>query len=176
MKNIISYDNFTPESFDPLQEGWKDAGYGYKRYQPPGMLQTLKRKTKSLFGIESSQDRERLGQIYKEIENPPYQGYISDVRDISGEYPALVCQLGPRNLSVMCDPQDPSIRWGGSELDLMDIDDECQRLYRFIKKHMGLTENTHSPTDNTIKDPKNMYSSYPGVGGVSNRTVNRSLI
>lgn len=176
MKNIVNFDDFVPGTPDSLQEGWGDAGYGYKKYQPPGMLQTLKRKTKSLFGIETGRDREKLSQIYQEIENPPYEDYISNVRDITGEYPSLVCQLGPRNLSIMCDPRDPSIRWGGSDLDLVDIEDECNRLYRFIKSHTDLSEDSHSPSDNTIKDPKNLYSSYPGVGGVDNRTVNRSLI
>jgi hypothetical protein len=85
MKNIISYDNFTPESSDPLQEGWKDAGYGYKRYQPPGMLQTMKRKTKSLFGIESSKDRERessLSRLY--LQRQRHQWRISGFNLPSG--------------------------------------------------------------------------------------------
>ena len=37
-------------------------------------------------------------------------------------------------------------------------------------------ENTHSPWDTTIKDAKNIFSAFPGIGGVANRTVNRSLI
>ena len=37
-------------------------------------------------------------------------------------------------------------------------------------------ENSTSPWDTTIKDPKNIFSSFPGIGGVANRTVNRSLI
>jgi len=176
MKRITSYDDFNPQRPDPLREGWKDAGYGYKEYRPPGMMQTLKRKAKSLFGVERGQDREKLTQIYDEIKNPPYQNYMTGVRDITGEHPALVCQLGPRNLSIMCDPRDPSIRWGGKELDLVDLELECDKLYRFIKMRLDLTENTHSPSDNTIKDTKNVFSSYPGVAGVAHRTVNTSLI
>lgn len=37
-------------------------------------------------------------------------------------------------------------------------------------------ENSHSPWDTTIKDTKNLFSAFPGIGGVANRTVNRSLI
>jgi len=37
-------------------------------------------------------------------------------------------------------------------------------------------ENSHSPWDTTIKDAKNIFSAFPGIGGVANRTVNRSLI
>ena len=37
-------------------------------------------------------------------------------------------------------------------------------------------ENSHSPWDTTIKDAKNLFSAFPGIGGVANRTVNRSLI
>lgn len=34
----------------------------------------------------------------------------------------------------------------------------------------------HSPWDTTIKDMTNVFSSFPGIGGVANRTVNTSLI
>ena len=37
-------------------------------------------------------------------------------------------------------------------------------------------ENSTSPWDTTIKDTKNIFSAFPGIGGVANRTVNRSLI
>lgn len=37
-------------------------------------------------------------------------------------------------------------------------------------------ENSSSPWDTTIKDVKNLFSAFPGIGGVANRTVNRSLI
>ena len=35
---------------------------------------------------------------------------------------------------------------------------------------------THSPWDTTIKDAKNIFSAYPGIGGVANRTVNQGLV
>jgi len=35
---------------------------------------------------------------------------------------------------------------------------------------------THSPWDTTIKDAKNIFSAFPGIGGVANRTVNTSLV
>jgi len=41
---------------------------------------------------------------------------------------------------------------------------------------MRFDENSHSPWDTTIKDAKNIFSAFPGIGGVANRTVNRSLI
>ncbi len=34
----------------------------------------------------------------------------------------------------------------------------------------------HSPWDTTIKDMTNVFSSFPGIGGVAHRTVNNSLI
>lgn len=35
---------------------------------------------------------------------------------------------------------------------------------------------SHSPWDTTIKDMTNVFSSFPGIAGVANRTVNTSLI
>jgi hypothetical protein len=35
---------------------------------------------------------------------------------------------------------------------------------------------THSPWDTTIKDTKNIFSAFPGIGGVANRTVNTGLV
>lgn len=132
MKNIKSYENFTQNN---IQEAFVDDGYGFKKYQAPGALQNLKRKTKNLLGIEDQGDRHKLQDIYKEIENPPYPNYLHSVRDLSTRYPILVCGLGVRNLSIDCDPKDPSIVWGNKKLDLKNLEDEGEKLYYFIKNY-----------------------------------------
>jgi hypothetical protein len=155
MKNIKSYQDYKENI---IQEGFRDAGYGFKKYQPPSTMQTLKRKTKSLFGIENAEDRRKLESIYSEIENPPYSNYLQSVRDLSNRFPSLVCQLGPRSLSIDCDPKDPSIRWGNKQLDLADLEHECERLYYFIKKFS--TENPASVME-ARTTPKSSYSVIP---------------
>jgi hypothetical protein len=155
MKNIKSYQDYKENI---IQEGFRDAGYGFKKYEPPSTMQTLKRKTKSLFGIENSEDRRKLEAIYSEIENPPYSNYLRSVRDISNEFPSLVCQLGPRDLSIDCDPKDPFIRWGNKQLDLVELEHECEKLYRSIKRHV--TKDSASVME-ARTTPKSSYSVVP---------------
>lgn len=54
----------------------------------------------------------------------------------------------------------------------MDREGKVHNFYPMMR----FNENSHSPWDTTIKDAKNIFSAFPGIGGVANRTVNRSLI
>lgn len=104
------------------------------KYKKPSFFNKFKKGFKDLHSIESKQDRETLYKVIERIKNPPYDGFISNIRMIGNE--TIAASIGNNTLVVDCNPQNPEIRFKGNNLDLNNIEFECQLLFNILKHRM----------------------------------------
>lgn len=150
MKNVIRYEDFDANSKQSIQESFfgsnKPKLGSLQPYKRPGMLQQMTRKAKSFVGIENKQDREDFEKLITALMNPPYPDFIREIKDETGSdgVTAMVAYTDMGNLLVRCDDKDPMISFKGRNLDLADLEEECERLVSLLK----LEAEDHGPYPN----------------------------
>ena len=102
---------FGRSEFKPLQT-----------YKPPTTLQRFVTKGKDFLGIENKEHRNKFEKLIKNLINPPYEGFVSNIKKIGGsdEMPSMVADTMMGNLLVICNKKDPKIILNGEELELND--------------------------------------------------------
>jgi len=152
MKNVIHYEDFDSNSKQSIQESFfssnKSKLGSLQPYKRPGMFQQMTRKAKSLAGIENKQDREDFEKLITALMNPPYPDFIRGIKDETGSdgVTTMVAYTDMGNLLVKCDDKDPMISFKGRNLDLTDLEEECERLVSLLKleaEHHGPYPNLH---------------------------------
>ncbi len=150
MKNVIRYEDFDVNSKQSIQESFfgsnKPKLGSLQSYKRPGMLQQMARKAKSFVGIENKKDREDFEKLITALMNPPYPDFIRGIKDRTGSdgVTAMVAYTDMGSLLVRCDEEDPIISFKGRDLDLADLEDECERLVQILK----LEAEEHGPYPN----------------------------
>lgn len=103
--------------FEDFKEGKMD--------KPKGFLSRIIQGAKHSMGMESKEDRNSLESIYKALSMPQY-GFVTNVREIK---PGVIVAYVNDN-SVTVDKNVPEILHKGKNLDLHNLEEEADNLYR----------------------------------------------
>ena len=101
----------------------------FEEFKKPNFLQRAFKSTKRFIGVESKDDRESLDTIYRTLSSD--FDFVKGIREIKPG--VVICNLVNGNITV--DLNDKTIIFRGKELELSDMDYECQRLYKKIKNY-----------------------------------------
>ena len=106
----------------------------FEEMERPSMFDRLKRnltkKGKEFIGYEKKDDRETLEHLHKIIGLNHSMDTVSNVREI--EPGVIVAWIMNKSLTV--DKNDHTIMYKGKELDVNNIELECESLYDELKR------------------------------------------
>lgn len=147
---------FGRSEFKPLQT-----------YKPPTTLQRFVTKGKDFLGIENKEHINKFEKLIKNLINPPYEGFVSNIKKIGGsdEMPSMVADTMMGNILVICNKKDPKIILNGEELELNDLYDECNYLKDHLvslknqldsSPNIKLNESEEEPTEAEIRKEKSL--------------------
>lgn len=116
----------------------------FEEFKKPSLLQRAVKGTKRFFHMENKEDRETIEKIYRAINASPVTsgGYKVDfVTNVREAKPGvMIAWILGKSLTV--DDNDKTIMYAGKELELSDMDYECDalfnRLYSIIDTTDGL--------------------------------------
>ena len=126
----------------------------FEEFNKPTMFQKALKGTKQFFGIESKEDRETIEELHRKISNDISKKGTDEliatknVREIKPQ--VIVCNILNDTLTV--DKNDNTIMYKGKDLQLKDIELECDRIYqalsRFLPKpNYDIVKNTKRTRD-----------------------------
>ena len=96
-----------------------------KMGKPKGFLSRMIQGAKHSMGIENKEDRKSIESLYRALSMPQY-GFVTNVREIK---PGVVVAYVNDN-SVTVDKTTPEIIYKGKSLDLHNVEEEADSLYR----------------------------------------------
>lgn len=116
----------------------------FEEFKKPSLLQRAVKGTKRFFHMENKEDRETIEKIYRAINASPVTsgGYKVDfVTNVREAKPGvMIAWILGKSLTV--DDNDKTIMYAGKELELSDMEYECDalfnRLYSIIDTTDGL--------------------------------------
>ena len=124
----------------------------FEEFKKPTMFQKALKGAKQFFGIENKEDRKTIEKIYRTISAHPVTSggykidYVKNIEEIKpGVIVAWLISGKTGNLTV--DKNENTIIFDGKELQLKDLESECDRLYqslvRFLPKpNYDIVKNT----------------------------------
>jgi hypothetical protein len=105
----------------------------FEEFKKPSLFQKAVQAGKKFIGYENEQDREALDGIYRAIyyKDPESTGksFVQDVREINPG--VIVARILGKSITVDCN--EPTIMYNGKNLELGDMDYECESLYNVLK-------------------------------------------
>lgn len=110
----------------------------FEEMKKPSLLQRAVKGTKRFFGYEKKEDRETIEKIHRIIDSPSLTsgGYkVNFVKSIKEIKPGVIVAwlLTSTTGSLTVDTNENTIMFDGKELELSDMEYECQSLYSRLK-------------------------------------------
>jgi hypothetical protein len=102
------------------------------KIKKPGFFGKMISGAKHAMGMEKKEDREALDAIYRAIADDSKYGWISNVREIKPGI--IVATINSKSVTV--DQTVPEILYKGIPLDLHNIEEEVESLYRILKREI----------------------------------------
>ncbi len=100
----------------------------FEEFKKPTFLQRAFKGAKRFIGVESKEDRESIETINRTLDSG--FDFVKGIREIKPG--VIVCNLVNGNVTV--DLNDETIIFRGKELELSDMNYECQELYNKLKR------------------------------------------
>lgn len=129
----------------------------FEEFKKPTIFQKALKGAKQFFGIENKEDRKIIEKIYRTINSHPVSsgGYKVDIiKSVKEIKPGVIVAwlLSGKTGSLSVDKNENTIIFEGKELQLKDIELECDRLYqtlsRFLPKpNYDIVKNTSRTRD-----------------------------
>ena len=106
----------------------------FEEFKKPSLFQKSVQAGKKFIGYENEQDRESLDSIYRAIAYKYTSGmtdksFVQNVREINPG--VIVAWILGKSITVDCN--EPTIMYNGKNLELGDMDYECESLYNVLK-------------------------------------------
>ena len=105
----------------------------FEEFKKPSLFQKAVQAGKKFIGYENEQDREALDGIYRAIyykdSESTGKSFVQDVREINPG--VIVAWILGKSITVDCN--EPTIMYNGKNLELGDMDYECESLYNVLK-------------------------------------------
>ena len=103
----------------------------FNTFKKPSLFQKAVQAGKKIMGYEKKEDREELDRIYKAIgyrDQSTNKSFIDNVKEIKPG--VILAWILGKSLTV--DTNESSILYNGRNLELTDMDYECDSLYQFL--------------------------------------------
>ena len=103
----------------------------FNTFKKPSLFQKAVQAGKKIMGYEKKEDREELDRIYKAIgyrDQSTNKSFIDNVKEIKPG--VILAWILGKSLTV--DTNESSIIYNGRNLELTDMDYECDSLYQFL--------------------------------------------
>lgn len=103
----------------------------FNTFKKPSLFQKAVQAGKKIMGYEKKEDREELDRIYKAIgyrDESTNKSFIDNVKEIKPG--VILAWILGKSLTV--DTNESSIIYNGRNLELTDMDYECDSLYQFL--------------------------------------------
>ena len=103
----------------------------FNTFKKPSLFQKAVQAGKKIMGYEKKEDREELDRIYKAIgyrDESTNKSFIDNVKEIKPG--VILAWILGKSLTV--DTNESSILYNGRNLELTDMDYECDSLYQFL--------------------------------------------
>lgn len=113
----------------------------FEEFKKPSLFQRAVKGTKRFFGVENSEDRKTIEKIYRSIGAHPVSsgGYKVDlIKNVEEIKPGVIVAwlLSAKTGSLTVDKNENTIIFEGKELQLKDIESECDRLYQSLVRFL----------------------------------------
>ena len=127
----------------------------FEEPKPEPMVQRLARGTRKFLNIDKKEDRETIEKIHRMIDSG--MNFVKSVVEI--EPGVYIIYLNNGNATI--DYNNKTISYNGEQLQLKDIDDECEKLYDMLRpqfrkylpmKKYDIVKNPNKTRDNDPYD------------------------
>ncbi len=112
----------------------------FEEFKKPSLLQRAVKGTKRFFHMENKEDRQTIEKIHRILDNQSLSSdginFVKSVKEIQpGVIIAWLLTGGTGSLTV--DTNENTIMFSGKELELSDMEYECQNLYIRLKPFLN---------------------------------------